>query len=159
MPPSPDYNFIIASTPAHFSAARKLFLEYAESLDFDLTFQNFEKELSEIESQYNLPYGALVLINQNDLFIGCAGIRKFENGIAELKRMFIQPEFQGHGLGVLLLEKMIGLAKEMGYARIRLDTVGSMSRAIHLYRKLGFNDIAPYRFNPVPGVRYFEKEI
>ena len=138
---------------------RRLFKEYADSLDFDLCFQNFDQELIEIDTQYNSPAGALTLIGHHGEFIGCAGIRRFQNKIAELKRMYIQPGYRGLGLGKILLEKSIALAKEIGYERVRLDTMQSMVIASQMYQKLGFYAIEAYRFNPSENVLYFERKI
>ena len=154
-----EYDLIVAKSPDHFTAGRGLFKEYAESLDFDLCFQNFDQELNEIDIQYDSPAGGLILVRHAGDFIGCAGIRKFENRIAELKRMYIRPGYRGLGLGKILLEKSIALAKEKGYERVRLDTLQSMVSASQLYRKLGFYAIEPYRFNPSEDVLYFEKQI
>jgi putative acetyltransferase len=154
-----EFRFITACEPDDYLTGKKLFKEYAEGLDFDLSFQDFEQELNEIESQYNLPSGRLVLITHHTGYIGCAGVRKFENKTAELKRMYIQPPWRSHGLGSLLMEKVIGVAWELGYQAIRLDTLSSMTHAAHLYRKFGFYEIPPYRFNPITGVLYFEKKI
>ena len=155
----PQYDFVRAKHDDHFSAARILFKEYAASLPIDLCFQDFEKELNEISAQYNYPTGGLMLLTHSGMYIGCAGIRKFEIAIAELKRMYIRPEHRGSGLGIILLQKAIEFAKEKRYEKIRLDTLKSMTAAIGLYQRFGFYPIEPYRFNPSEEVLYFELKI
>jgi len=154
-----EFHFLTANARSEFEAGNLLFREYAGSLDFDLSFQRFESELEEIGVQYNKPTGGLILIKHQKTFIGCAGIRKFKEDVAELKRMYIQTEYRGCGLGKILLEKIIKLARELGYKKVRLDTISTMVEAVNLYRQTGFRETEAYRFNPNPGVLYFEKDI
>ncbi|MBI2968787.1 MAG: GNAT family N-acetyltransferase [Bacteroidetes bacterium] len=152
-----SYYIIIAKTAEEFSAGKELFIEYARSLGFDLCFQNFDKELEELDVQYNLPEGGLLLIRYGMDYVGCTGIRKLENGIAELKRMYIKPDHRKAGLGKIMMEKAIELAKNLWFRKIRLDTLKNMTAAIHLYKSNGFYEIEPYRFNPLEEALYFEK--
>jgi putative acetyltransferase len=151
--------FIKARSAEEFDEGKKLFAEYAESLGFDLAYQDFAKELAEIDIQYNLPSGLLILIKCEDIYIGCAGIRAFEKNIAELKRMYINPEYRALGLGKKLLDHGIAFAKQAGYHFIRLDTIKTMRTAIYIYREYGFYEIKPYRYNPSTEVFYMEKKL
>ena len=122
-----------------------------------MEFQNFTKELHEIKTQYGFPDGGLYLIlSKNGKYIGCGGIRKFKDGVAELKRMYIKKEYRGKGLGRKLLEKLIQLATDLKYEKIWLDTLESLQAATNLYREYGFAEHEPDRFNPNPNVIYFE---
>lgn len=152
------YEFISASDDGEFNIARKLFLEYANSLNFNLCFQNFENELNELNLMYNKPYGGIILIKEidSDEFVGCVGIRKSVHQIAELKRMYIRESHRHKGLGEHLLNLAIKLAIQLNYNKIRLDTMESMTSAIKLYRTKGFNPIEPYRFNPDKNALFFE---
>ena len=156
-----DYTFIKANESSEYAAAKELFIEYAKTLDFDLCFQNFEDELNMINSMYNDPDGGLILIKERLIgkFVGCAGIRKIEDRIAELKRMYIQKSHRNKGLGEQLLNQSINLAKDLKYKKIRLDTVSTMISAIKLYRVKGFKEIDAYTFNPRADVIYFELEL
>ncbi len=136
---------------------RALFLEYAEWLDFDLCFQGFEEELAELPGKYVPPAGGLWLARVGTDVAGVVGLRPLEEGVCELKRLWIRPDFRGHGLGRALTETAIAAALAAGHTAMRLDTVGSiMDRAADLYRKLGFREIPPYYHNPHPEVSYLE---
>jgi putative acetyltransferase len=153
-----NYIFKLITEEEDFRKARNLFIEYANSLDFDLHFQNFDKELEEIDIQYNKPGGGLILIIESftSKEVGCAGIRKSEEKIAELKRMFIKEEHRNKGLGKQLLQRAIELSKELGYEKIRLDTLDTMKPAIALYEKFGFKQTVAYRYNPFKNVKFYE---
>jgi ribosomal protein S18 acetylase RimI-like enzyme len=148
-----------ASTPADFEKGKQLFLQYIQSLNFALTFQDVDRELAEIAIEYNAPTGALLLAFENDKAIACAGVRKIDDTKAELKRMFVDPNYRGLQLGQQILEQSLVEAKLLGYTFIRLDTVPNMLSAIKLYKAAGFYDIEAYRFNPIPGAIYMEKEL
>jgi ribosomal protein S18 acetylase RimI-like enzyme len=139
--------------------AKNLFIEYAHSLNFDLCFQDFDKELSEMPGNYAQPEGRLLLALVNGLPAGCCALRKLEEGICEMKRLYVKPEFRNLKIGKLLAEKIIEEAKTIGYKKMRLDTVPSMERAISLYTLLGFKETIPYRYNPQPGVKYMELQL
>lgn len=154
-----DITYKIASTHPDFEQAKSLFREYADSLGIDLSFQGFENELQIIDQQYNLPTGALLLAFKDDLPAGCAGIRRIDDETAELKRMYVQDRCKGQGIGVYLLEWSLQKARELGYKKIRLDTLKDMTKAQALYRSFGFYEIDPYRFNPLEGAIYMEREL
>jgi len=155
-----NVNIKKADTAEEFEQGKTLFEEYAGSLDFDLGYQNFKKELSTIAQQYKEPDGALLLCfidNQNA--VGCAGVRKFSEGIAELKRLYVKPGYRSLKIGKQLLESAIDTAKELNYKFIRLDTVPGQTKAQELYYYLGFYEIVSYRYSPIAGTIYFEKRL
>jgi len=146
-----------AESPAQIEQARELFLEYAQSLGFSLCFQNFDKELAGLPGDYVPPDGRLLLAENDGKLAGCVALHKFEAAICEMKRLYVRPRFRGQNLGRKLADRIITEAREIGYTHMRLDTVGgTMDRAIAMYRQMGFQEIAPYRENPMPGVLYME---
>ncbi|MBK7885011.1 MAG: GNAT family N-acetyltransferase [Chitinophagaceae bacterium] len=147
---------IIATTNKEYEAAAKLFREYADWLNIDLCFQNFEEELVSLQQMYAPPCGGIVLYKNENDFIGCAGIRKLDHEICELKRMYVQPAFHKKEIGKALLKEAIALAKKLNYKSIRLDTLNHMQVAISLYKKFGFKEIAPYYHNPNNTALFFE---
>lgn len=149
----------IAHTAEQFQVARDLFREYASTLSVDLCFQNFDKELQEIDSQYGRPTGALMLVMRDGIAIGCGAIRKLEGSVGELKRMYLRSDARGLGVGSKLLNKCFEVARRLGYDTLRLDTLPEMTDAQAMYRKHGFCEIPSYRTNPVKGSLYMEKRL
>ena len=153
------FKIITVHTETEYAAASALFKEYAEWLNIDLSFQNFEEELLQLKEMYSEPTGGIFLLQQGEELIGCVAIRKKGEGIAELKRMYIQPDIRKAGAGTMLLEKALTAAKELGYQIIRLDTLATMTPAINLYKKHGFYEIDPYYFNPETNAIFFERKL
>jgi GNAT superfamily N-acetyltransferase len=155
-----DLTFIQAEEPKQIAQARELFLEYAQSLGFSLCFQNFDKELAELPGDYAPPDGRLLLAEHQGRLAGCVALHKLESGVCEMKRLYLRPQFRGKGFGLALAERIIAEARQIGYQRMRLDTVEPvMKDAVAMYRKLGFKEIAPYRTNPIAGAQYMELEL
>jgi len=148
-----------ATAREDLARVRDLFLEYAGSLGFDLSFQDFERELEELPGEYAQPRGCLLVAVEDGEAAGCVALRDLGNSVAELKRLYVRQQFRRSGLGKLLTLRIIEEARKRGYARIRLDTVPLMTPAIALYRSLGFKPIAPYRFNPIEGALFLELEV
>jgi putative acetyltransferase len=146
-----------AETPAHIAQARELFLEYAQSLGFSLCFQNFDKELAELPGDYAPPDGRLLLAQYDGQLAGCVALHKLAPNICEMKRLYLRPQFRGKGLGRVLADRIIVEARQIGYQRMRLDTVEPvMKDAVAMYGKIGFREIAAYCANPIPGALYME---
>jgi len=135
---------------------RALFKEYAASLGVDLCFQNFEKELTSLPGDYDPPTGRLLVAVDETRLAGCVALRRIDDQVCEMKRLYVRPAYRGTGLGRRLAETVISAAREIGYAQMRLDTLPSMKEAINLYHSLGFVEIPSYRFNPLEGVKYLE---
>lgn len=145
-----------AAGPADMVTVGALFLEYAESLDFSLCFQGFDAELEGLPGKYAPPQGRILLAEAEGEAAGVVSVRPLDKpGMCEMKRLYVRPDFRGLRLGRQLADAIIAAAREIGYERMVLDTIHTMTEAIALYRTLGFVEIEPYYDNPIPGVRYY----
>jgi ribosomal protein S18 acetylase RimI-like enzyme len=150
-----------ATLPEHIEEARSLFLEYGSSLGFSLCFQSFDEELKNLPGAYGPPRGRLLLARyqgrDQDHAAGCVALRKLEAGVCEMKRLYVRPGDRGKGLGRILVERVIAEARAIGYERMRLDTIESaMKDAVALYRRMGFEEIAPYSAVPIARALWME---
>jgi ribosomal protein S18 acetylase RimI-like enzyme len=138
---------------------RELFREYADSLGVDLSFQGFEQELASLPGEYAPPSGRLLLGVVDGKAAACAALRPFGERDCELKRLYVRGWARRAGLGRLLTEAAIETARLVGYDRMLLDTLPAMVAARELYRSLGFEEVAAYRYNPVPGTSFMALRI
>lgn len=137
-----------------------LFLEYAEWLSLPLCFQRFDKELATLPGKYSPPEGRLYLVTVDGENAGCIGLRKFSDGICEMKRLYVRTESRGNGIGKALVERIIEDAKSIGYDKMRLDTIRErMGSAIKIYYDNGFKEIEAYYDNPTPHTLYMELDL
>jgi ribosomal protein S18 acetylase RimI-like enzyme len=141
-------NIIQARSRGHLDTVRELFKEYADALDIDLCFQNFNQELADLPGKYAPPEGRLLLALEGAEAAGCVALRKIGKNFCEMKRLYVRPAFRQKGLGRTLAVEIISAARQIGYDCMRLDTLSSMSAAVALYESLGFRRVAPYYHNP-----------
>lgn len=148
---------IQATSDKQIEQARMLFREYEAWLGMDLCFQGFEKELKNLPGKYATPEGRLLLAYSDDDLAGCIALRKLEEGVCEMKRLYVRDGFRGQKIGVRLIEKLIEEAHQIGYKKMRLDTFPpKMGQAVKLYESRGFSPIPPYYNNPHDGVLFME---
>lgn len=148
-----------ATSTKQLDMIRDLFREYEQFLQVDLCFQDFEEELAKLPGKYAPPDGALLLALSSDQPVGCIALRKLEEGICEMKRLYVKPQGRGTGLGSILASEIISIARRRGYSTMRLDTLDTLTEAIGLYQRLGFRQVAPYYDNPLPGALYWELDL
>ena len=144
---------------ADLNNIRQLFKEYQDFLGLDLSFQSFDDELNNLPGKYSKPGGALLIAMDGDEPIGCVGVRKFKDGVCEMKRLFVRSQYQGRGIGRQLAIRIIEEATELGYQKMWLDTLSTLKEANKLYRSLGFKEIEPYNielYSPLPNTLFFE---
>lgn len=160
---APIYRLVEAHSVAEFQAARALIEEYAAqigaSMGVDLGFQGFTTELDRLPEMYGPPTGALLLASRDHEWVGCGALRRFSEGVCEMKRLYIRPQVRGANLGRLLSERLLTQARALGYRRMVLDTLQDMICAQTLYRSLGFRETEPYYFNPMAGVTYMDLDL
>jgi GNAT superfamily N-acetyltransferase len=162
-PDGPDIRVGAASGAAEFDAARELFREYAASLGIDLCFQNFEAELAGLPGDYAPPGGTLLLAFVDDALAGCGAMRPLADvdyaNACEMKRLYVRPAFRRFGLGRLLAGALIDEARRAGHSVMLLDTLDDMESARGLYASLGFVEVPPYYYNPIPGAHYLKVDL
>ena len=141
---------IRTARPDDVPTVRELFHEYADSLDVDLSFQDFDSEVAD-----PLGFYEVVLLVED----GCVALRRIDARTCEMKRLYVRPAARASGVGRLLAEAVIAAARACGYERMLLDTLPSMTAAQRLYESLGFRETAPYRHNPVAGATFLELEL
>ena len=148
-----------AQTEEDFEVAKKLLVEYVDSLGFDLNFQAFEQELANLQNYFTSPQECLLLAIYENQAVGCIAIKRFDNGVCEMKRLYVKPQSRGSGIGRALAEAGIKHAKNVGYNCMRLDMVLPREAARNLYFSLGFKDIEPYRYNPMERAVFMELKL
>lgn len=163
MDAAPQITLATADAPVLIDAARLLFREYADNIGVDLCFQNFEAELAGLPGEYAAPTGALLVALLDGQPAGCGALRPLHDvdysNACEMKRLYVPRAFRRFGLGRLIAQQLIDLAMLAGYSTLLLDTLDDMEAARGLYTSLGFHEIPPYYYNPIPGAHYLKVDL
>lgn len=159
----PDIQLVTPASPADWLETGLILREYAASLDVDLGFQGFEAELGRLPELYAAPAGLMLLALVDGAVAGSGAFRPLlESDYAnacEMKRLFVRPAFRRFGLGRILAQALMDRATEAGYSAMLLDTLDDMEAARGLYESLGFVEVPPFYFNPIPGAHYLKAEL
>ena len=160
---TPQIQLVCVDSAPWIAPAREILSEYAGSLAVDLCFQNFDAELATLPGEYAPPQGQLLLAFVGDSLAGCGGLRALPDAdyanACEMKRLYVRPAFRRFGLGRVLAEALLDEARRAGYSVMLLDTLDEMESARELYSTLGFEEVAPYYFNPIAGAHYLKAEL
>ncbi|MGY0196468.1 GNAT family N-acetyltransferase [Leptothrix sp. BB-4] len=160
---TPELMLVRAESPESIDAIRATFREYAESLGIDLCFQGFDDELAGLPGDYAEPRGLLLLAMVDGEVAGCGAFRPLpdadEPNACEMKRLFVRRAFRRFGFGRLIAEHLLDRAREAGYSSMYLDTLDDMEAARELYASLGFVEVPPYYYNPLPGAHYLRADL
>ncbi len=149
-----------ANSEEQIELARRLFIEYQEWFGMSLCFQNFDEELAALPGAYAPPDGRLWLAFADDELAGCIALKKLDEGICEMKRLYVRDKFRGQRIGVGLIDHLIAEARSMGYRKLRLDTYPpKMGKAVSLYESYGFRVIGPYYHNPYGETLFMELDL
>jgi len=161
--PAPGIVLRGVDSPELVEEARAIFLEYARSLDVDLCFQAFDAELATLPGEYAPPGGQLLLAFVDGQVAGCGAFRALAESdyanACEMKRLYVRPGYRRLGLGRILAEALVDEARRAGYSAMLLDTLDDMEAARELYASLGFEEIPPYYYNPIPGAHYLKAQL
>ncbi|WP_374429165.1 GNAT family N-acetyltransferase [Ideonella dechloratans] len=160
---TPEIQLLPPIGDAALDQVRVIFTEYAQTLGVDLAFQDFEAELAALPGDYTPPHGQLLLAYVDGELAGCGAFRPLADAdyanACEMKRLFVRRAFRRFGLGRLLAQALMDQATQAGYSAMLLDTLDDMEAARGLYASLGFEEIPPYYFNPLPGAHYLKAEL
>jgi putative acetyltransferase len=161
--PAPVVDILVAEDPAQLALVRELFGEYAAQLGVDLCFQGFDQELDALPGPYAPPHGTLLLALVDGAPAGCGAMRPLPEAdypnACEMKRLYVRRAFRRFGLGRQLAQALIDQALQAGFSTMLLDTLDDMEAARGLYASLGFEEIPPYYYNPLPGAHYLKAEL
>ena len=160
---TPVIELLTPATPEWLDATRAILREYAAQLGIDLCFQNFDAELADLPGEYVVPRGALLLATVDGEVAACGALRPLTDvdypNACEMKRLYVRPAFRRFGLGRLLAQALMDRGLQAGYSTLLLDTLDDMEAARGLYASLGFEEIAPYYFNPIAGAHYLKASL
>lgn len=138
---------------------RDLFIKYQAHLGISLCFQGFQEELDNLPGKYSTPSGTILLAKEGENVAGIVALKQLQDGVCEMKRLFVLPDYQGYGIGKLLTKKLLEKAKDLKFKTMKLDTLGRLESAVGLYKQLGFEQTNPYNINPEEDILYFEKQL
>lgn len=151
---------VAAESPQALADARTILREYGESLGIDLSFQRFDDELAQLPGEYAPPRGALLLAYVDGELAGCGALRPLPDcdhpNACEMRRLYVRRAFRRFGLGRELAQTLLDLATGAGYSTMLLDTLDDMEAARELYATLGFVEVPPYYYSPIPGAHYLK---
>lgn len=160
---TPQIQLLTPDTPEALDAARTIFREYAAMLGVDLCFQGFEAELAALPGDYAAPTGGLLLAWVDGALAGCGAFRPLADSdyanACEMKRLYVRRAFRRFGLGRQLAQALMDAALQAGYSAMLLDTLDDMEAARELYASLGFEEVPPYYYNPIPGAHYLKADL
>jgi ribosomal protein S18 acetylase RimI-like enzyme len=160
---APEVELVCPDSAPLLDATRELMNEYARGLGVDLCFQNFAQELATLPGEYDAPSGRLLLALVDGEIAGCGAFRALADvdyaNACEMKRLYVRPAFRRFGLGRVLAQALIDDARRAGYSSMLLDTLDDMEAARGLYTSLGFEEIVPYYYNPIPGAHYLKADL
>lgn len=155
-----SFTIVLARSAEQIAAAATLFAAYAGSIGTDLSYQDFDAEVSALPGKYAPPSGALLLaLDPSGAAIGCVGLRALSRDVCEMKRLYVAPAGRRLGLGRALAESIVAAGANLGYREMRLDTLPTMISAKRLYETLGFKEIEPYYDTPVEGTVFMAKSL
>jgi GNAT superfamily N-acetyltransferase len=159
----PDILLVTPNSAEQLAAARRIVREYGDSLEMDLSFQDFDEELRTLPGAYAPPGGQLLLAYVDTELAGCGALRGLPDvdyaNACEMKRLYVRPAFRRFGIGRLLAQALLDEARRAGYSCLLLDTLDEMESARELYASLGFEEVPPYYFNPIAGAHYLKADL
>ena len=149
-----------ARSATDLESTAQLFAAYAKSRGSDISSQDFDAEIKSLPGKYAPPTGEILLaLDGNGRAVGCVAIRPLPSDCCELKRLYVLPPARGLGTGRKLLDAILDTAASLGYKKIKLGTLPSMSHAMSLYGYADFVPTTPYYETPLTGVVFLARQL
>lgn len=136
-------------------AVKTIFQEFVDFLPIDLDFQGIDDEMASFPAHYEF----MLLAKLKGKPVGAVALKRHDENVCEMKRLYVRPDAQGTGAGRKLCERLMSDAKGAGYQTMLLDSLRRLEAAVALYQKLGFEEIEPYNFNPEDDVIYMNRAL
>jgi putative acetyltransferase len=145
--------------PGQVEEARRLIYSVAHGLFhpdelFDEVVSRWDAEgtlsdLEDIQANYFDSGGIFLVMLDGGRMIGTGALRRMEEGVGEVKRLWLLPEYHGQALGYRIMQELFAFARQQGYRTLRLETdAAHQARALAFYRRLGFTEIPRYGSDP-----------
>lgn len=115
-----------------------------------------DRLIAELPGGYGPPRGEVLLWFEDGVLVACGALREMEPKTGEIKRIYVRPDYRGPTFGRPFVRALIDRARELGYERLRADTLPTMSAAIDFYQELGFRPIPAFWPHPAAGALFFE---
>lgn len=150
----------IANGIDYIEQVKNKIAEYSTRLGRDLSFQHIDEELSNPAIKYAPPQGELlVALDDDEQVIGMVAYHKHTGERCEMKRLYVSPQYREMKLGHKLVVAILKHAKDAGFKEMVLDTIIPLQAAIHLYKKVGFEECEAYYDNPMDDVIYMKRSL
>jgi ribosomal protein S18 acetylase RimI-like enzyme len=115
-----------------------------------------DQQISELPGAYGPPRGEIILAFAKEAVVACGALRGLEPKVGEIKRIYVRADHRGPGFGPRLTRALLRRARQLGYERVRVDTLPTMAAAIQFYQELGFAPVPAYWPHPARGALFFE---
>jgi len=143
--------------PASDAAASTMRAYFAELEDRFPTGFTADDTVDDIAAM-GPPSGGFVVVDDDGQSRGCGGLRRVDDAVAEIKRMWLHPSLRGLGLGKRVLARLEEIATDLGYGSVMLDTNAVLTEAISMYESSGYVTTERYNDNPY-AQRWFRKTL
>jgi putative acetyltransferase len=151
-----------------FDAVRRYFQEYRQwiadhrdpsATGISVGLDSIDQQIAKLPGEYGPPHGEVILAFMKEEPVACDALRELEPKLGEVKRIYIRADHRGVEFGLRLTGAILNRARELGYERVRVDTLSTMTAAKQFYKELGFKPIPAYWSHPAPGALFFECEL
>jgi len=158
---SVDWTKDIENVRRYFQEYRQWIADHRDPTgsDSSVGLDSIDQQIAALPGAYGPPQGEVILAFMKGVPVACDALRELEPMVGEIKRLYIRPDHRGVEFGLRLTGAVLSRARELGYDRVRVDTLSTMTAAIQFYKELGFKPIPAYWPHPVRGALFFELRV